>query len=112
MRILACRNFRITYPLAHFETFSAAAAPGFPLAPGFPGTVGQFSRRSLAQVRAPVAAGHDRRVAAVAIAPAPLRANVSAGHLIADRMGLRCGEIFSSVHVQSHAIRLCPKGFG
>lgn len=102
MRILACRNFRVSYPLAHFETFSAAL--------GFPSAVGQFLRKSLTQARAHVAAGHDVRVTNVAPPTAALRAAVPVGHLIADRMGLQPVEIFSSVHVQSHASRPSPEG--
>jgi hypothetical protein len=104
MRILACRNFRISYPLAHFETFSAVPAPGFSR------TVDQFLRRSLAQVRAPAGADHDVRVTGVALSAAPPRATAQVGHVVGDRMRLHRAEIFSYVHVQSHAIPLYPEG--
>jgi hypothetical protein len=105
MRILACRNFRISYPLAHFETFSAALAPGFPF-----GAPSQLLRRSLAQVRGLVAADRDVRVIGVGRTAVPLRATAPVGHLIADRMGLQRVEIFSPV--RPHAIRLSPEGAG
>jgi hypothetical protein len=108
MRILACRNFRVSYSLAKFETFSAALTLDFPLALGFPRTLGQFLHSSSAQVRALVAAYHEVRVANVARPTAPLPAAVSVEHLIADCMGLQ--RVFSSVHVQSHAIRLSSEG--
>jgi hypothetical protein len=103
MRILACRNFRTSYPLAHFETFSAALASGFPVA-----ALSQFLRRSLAQVRTTVTADHDVRVSDVVLTAVLLRAGVLVGHLIADRMGLQHAEIFSPV--RSHAIRMAPEG--
>jgi hypothetical protein len=102
MRILACHNFRVSYPLAHFETLSAAL--------GFPVAVGQFLRKPLARAKAYVAPGHNVRFTNVARPTAALRAAVPVGHLIADRMGLQPLEIFSSVHVQSHAIRPSPEG--
>jgi len=102
MRILACRNFRVSYPLAHFETFSAAV--------GFLVAVGQFLHKSLAQARSHVAAGHDVRVTNVARPTVALRAAVPVGHLTADRVGLQHVESFSSVHVQSHAIWPSPEG--
>jgi hypothetical protein len=103
MRISACRNFRISYPLAHFETFSAALAPGFPIA-----ALSQFLRRSLAQVRATVAADHNVRVSDVVLTAVLLRAAVPVRHLTADRMGLQRAEIFSPA--RSHAIRISPEG--
>jgi hypothetical protein len=106
MRILACRNFRVSYPLAHFETFSAALALGFTV------TLNQFLRRSLAQVRATMAADHEVRVTNVAATAVPSYATVPVGDLIVDRVGLRRVEIFSSVHMQSHAIRRSSGGRG
>jgi hypothetical protein len=98
MRILACRNFRTLYPLAHCETFSAALALGIPLALGFPVALDQFLRSSLAQVRGPVAAGRDVRVTNVARTTAPLRAAPRAGHLIAEPHGIaaRCNFHFGA----------------
>jgi hypothetical protein len=105
MRILACRNFCIMYPHAHFERFSTTL--------GLSAALDQFLRKSLVQARAHVAAGHDARVIKVPGRMALLRATVSmVGHLIADRMGLQRAEIFSSVHMQSHTIRPSPEGAG
>lgn len=86
MSILACRNSGILRLLAHFETISAAHAPGFLV------TFVRFSATS--QVNGP-AAGQYVGSAAGAFFSAPSSAVSRTGHWIADLMGSRRPEIYS-----------------